>query len=86
MFFYGRRVETMRRHRKAETHKPGTVTKVISGTAITDERVEIRVHGADPRHAKIRVVNFLSDGSALSQGDSVEVVFKSSDVESKTTD
>jgi len=73
----------MRRQQVSETHKPGRVTRIINGTKVTEERAEIQVQGADAQYSKIRIVNFLRDGSSLHPGDAVDVAFKSEDVEPK---
>jgi hypothetical protein len=75
----------MRRH--GETHKPGKVTKIIPVPEVKEEQIEIEIDGAQPRHGRIRIVNFLHDqagsGVRLTEGADVDVKFASDDVESK---
>jgi hypothetical protein len=72
---------------KAETHKPGTVSRVIKGPEVKEEQVEVRIEGTDPLYGKIRIVNFLCDEMGkkhpLKEGDGVDVVISSDDTEPK---
>ena len=72
---------------KAETHKPGTVSRVSKLPEVKEEQVEIRLEGADPLHDKVRIVNFLRDEMGkeyhLKEGDGVDVVISSDDIEQK---
>jgi hypothetical protein len=71
--------------RKAETHRPGRVTKIVSGVEVKEELAEITVEGTDRAHAKLRIVNFLTDEMGkkhqLQEGDGVNVVIGSDEVE-----
>jgi hypothetical protein len=71
--------------RRAETHKPGKVSKIIEPPAVTTEQAEITVQGTDPLYAKIRIVNFLSDemgrAARLKEGDGVDVAIRSDEIE-----
>ena len=70
---------------KAETHKPGTVSRVIKVPEVKEEKVEIRLEGTDPLYGKIRIVNFLNDDTGkkhrLKEGDGVDVVIRSDETE-----
>ena len=72
---------------KAETHKPGTVSRVFKVPEVKEEQAEIRLEGIDPSHGKIRIVNFLCDEMGkkhnLKEGDGVDVVITSEDTEPK---
>ena len=46
-------------HRKAETHKPGNVSRIIDGVELKQELAEIIL--TDPAYGKLRIVNFLAD-------------------------
>ena len=71
--------------RKAETHKPGRVTKIVNGVEVKEELAEITLEGTDPAHAKLRIVNFLMDEMGkkqqLQEGDAVDVVVGSNEIE-----
>ncbi len=71
--------------RKAETHIPGRVTKIVNGVEVKEELAEITVEGTDPAHAKLRIVNFLMDDLGkkhqLQEGDAVDVVVGSNEIE-----
>jgi hypothetical protein len=71
--------------RRAETHKPGKVTKIINSVEVREELAEITLAGIDPAHAKLRIVNFLTDELGkelrLKEGDGVDVVVGSDEVE-----
>jgi hypothetical protein len=45
-------------HRKAETHEPGSVSRIIDGVE-TEELAEISL--TDPADGKLRIVNSLAD-------------------------
>ena len=68
---------------KAETHKPGSVVRIISGSDGNEEQAEIGL--ADPAQGKLRIANFLLDDMdrkhRLKQGDAVDVVIGSDEVE-----
>ena len=70
--------------RKAETHKPGKVTKIVDGVEAREELAEITLEEADPVYGKLRVVNFLKDKMGqkhrLQEGDGVDVILGSDDV------
>jgi hypothetical protein len=70
---------------KAETHKPGTVSKIIGVPEVKEEQAEIKLEGADPFYGNIRIVNFLSDEMGerlrLKEGDGVDVVIGSDQIE-----
>ena len=70
---------------KAETHKPGTVSRVIKVPEVKEEKVEIRLEGTDPLYGKIRIVDFLNDDTGkkhhLKEGDGVDVVIRSDETE-----
>jgi hypothetical protein len=72
-------------HRKAETHKPGNVSRIIDGVELKQELAEISL--TDPAYEKLRIVNFLADEMGkklrLKEGDVVDVVISSSEVEPK---
>ena len=72
-------------HRKAETHKPGNVSRIIDGVELKQEVAEISL--TDPAYGKLRIVNFLADEMGkklrLKEGDVVDVVISSSEVEPK---
>jgi hypothetical protein len=72
---------------KAEAHKPGTVSRVIKVPEVNEEQAEVRIEGTDPLYGKIRIVNFLSDEMGnkhrLKEGDGVDVVICSDDIEPK---
>ena len=72
-------------HRKAETHKPGNVSRIIDGVELKQEVAEISL--TDPAYEKLRIVNFLADEMGkklrLKEGDVVDVVISSSEVEPK---
>ena len=72
-------------HRKAETHKPGSVSRIIDGVELKQELAEISL--TDPAYGKLRIVNFLADEMGkklrLKEGDVVDVVISSSEVEPK---
>jgi hypothetical protein len=71
--------------RRADTHKPGTVSKIIKPPTVKTEQAEISLEGADPVHAKIRIVIFLLDemgrGTRLEEGDGVDVAIRSDEIE-----
>jgi hypothetical protein len=71
--------------RRAEIHKPGKVTKILHAPEVTVEQAEVEVSDAGTRSGKIRIVNFLSDRDGnnmrLSEGENVDVVISSDDVE-----
>jgi len=71
--------------RKAETHKSGTVSKIIRVPQVKEEQAEVRIEGADPLYGKIRIVNFLSDEMGkklqLKEGDGVDVIIGSDEIE-----
>jgi hypothetical protein len=75
--------EQMRR--RAQTHKPGRVTKIVNGVEVKEELAEITVGGIDPAYAKLRIVNFLmaemGKKHQLQEGDAVDVVVGSDEVE-----
>lgn len=71
--------------RRAETHKPGRVSKVITPPTVKTEQAEITLQGVDPLYAKIRIVNILSDemgkSTCLKEGDGVDVAIRSDEIE-----
>ena len=71
--------------RKAETHKPGTVARVIKVPEVKEEQAEVCLEGADPLYGKIRIVNFLCDEMGkkhrLKEGEGVDVVIRSDQIE-----
>lgn len=71
--------------RKAETHKPGRVSKIIAPPAVKPEQAEISLEGADPLYAKIRIANILCDEMGkklrLKEGDGVDVAISSNEIE-----
>jgi hypothetical protein len=71
--------------RRAETHKPGRVTKIVDGVEVREELAEITVEGTDPMYGKLRIVNFLMDEMGqkhrLQEGDGVDVVVGADEVE-----
>ena len=73
--------------RKIETHKPGKVTKIIPVPEVKEEQAGVEIEGAEPLHGKIRIVNFLRSPKKkkvrLSEGDDVDVVIGTDDVEPK---
>ncbi|MGC1904065.1 MAG: hypothetical protein WA715_09620 [Candidatus Acidiferrum sp.] len=73
--------------RKAETHKPGTVLRIVDVPEVKEQQAEIRTDGADPLYGKVRIVNFLSDEAGkkirLKEGDGVDVIFGSDDTKAK---
>jgi hypothetical protein len=73
--------------RKIEIHKPGKVTKIIPVPEVTEEQAEVEIEGTEPPHGKIRIVNFLRSPKGTSlrliEGDDVDVVIGSDDVEVK---
>jgi hypothetical protein len=72
---------------KAETHKPGTVSRVFKLPEVKEEQAEVRIEGTDPLYGKIRIVNFLADEIGnkhrLKEGDGVDVVIRSDETEPK---
>ena len=70
--------------RRAETHRPGKVTKIVEGVEVREELAEITVQGSDPMYGKLRIVNFLIDEMGqkhrLQEGDGVDVIVGSDDV------
>ena len=70
--------------RRAETHKPGRVTKIVDGVEVREELAEITLEGTDPMYGKLRIVNFLMDEMGqkhrLQEGDGVDVIVGSDDV------
>ncbi len=70
--------------RKAETHKAGSVAKIIKASDVDEERAEIRLDDADPACGKLRIVNFLLDEMGekhrLKEGESVDVIVGSDDI------
>jgi hypothetical protein len=72
---------------KAETHKPGRVSKIIRGVEVKEERAEITLESTDPLYAKLRIVNVLMDEMGekqrLKEGDGVDVVIGSDETEPK---
>jgi hypothetical protein len=73
--------------RKAETHKPGTVLRIVDVPEVKEQQAEIRIDGADPFHGKIRIINFLFDETGkemrLKEGDGVDVIIASDDTKAK---
>jgi hypothetical protein len=71
--------------RRAETHKPGKVSKIIKPPSVKTEQAEITLQSTDPLYAKIRIVNFLSDemgkSTRLKEGDAVDVAIRSDEGE-----
>ena len=71
--------------RRAETHKPGRVTKIVNDVEVREELAEITVQGSDPMYGKLRIVNFLMDEMGqkhrLQEGDGVDVIVGSDEVE-----
>ena len=71
--------------RRAETHKPGRVTKIVNDVEVREELAEITVQGSDPMYGKLRIVNFLMDEMGqrhrLQEGDGIDVVVGSDEVE-----
>jgi hypothetical protein len=71
--------------RRAETHKPGRVTKIVDGVEVREELAEITLEGTDPMYGKLRIVNFLMDEMGqkhrLQEGDGVDVVVGADEVE-----
>jgi hypothetical protein len=72
-------------HRRAETHKPGKVTKIVDGVEAREELAEITLEEADPMYGKLRIVNFLMDEMGqkhrLQEGDGVDVIVGSDEVQ-----
>ena len=72
-------------HRKAETHKLGSISRIVDGAEVKEELAEISL--TDPAYGKLRIVNFLADEMGkklrLKEGDVVDVVISSSEVEPK---
>jgi hypothetical protein len=70
--------------RRAETHRPGKVTKIVEGVEVREELAEITMQGSDPMYGKLRIVNFLIDEMGqkhkLQEGDGVDVIVGSDDV------
>ena len=70
--------------RRAETHRPGKVTKIVEGVEVREELAEITMQGSDPMYGKLRIVNFLMDEMGqkhrLQEGDGVDVIVGSDDV------
>ena len=73
-----------RMRRKAETHKRGTVLRVVDVPEVKERQAEIRIDDADPLYGKIRIVKFLSDEAGkkkrLKEGDGVDIIVASDDV------
>jgi hypothetical protein len=72
-------------HRKAETHKLGSISRIVDGAEVKEELAEISL--TDPAHGKLRIVNFLADEMGkklrLKEGDVVDLIIASSEVEPK---
>lgn len=70
--------------RRAETHKPGSVAKIIKASDVADEQAEIRLDDTDPARGKLRIVNTLFDDTGqkhrLQEGESVDVIIGSDDI------
>jgi hypothetical protein len=69
--------------RKAETHQPRSVSRIINGVEVKEEIAEISL--ADPAYGKLRIVNSLVNEMGktrrLKEGDDVDVVLRSDGVE-----
>ena len=69
--------------REAETHRSGSVSRIIDGVELKEEVAEISL--ADPAHGKLRIVNFLVDEMGkklrLKEGEEVDVIVSSTEFE-----
>jgi hypothetical protein len=73
-------------HRKAETHKLGSVSRIVDGAEVKEEELA-EISLTDPAYGKLRIVNFLADEMGkklrLKEGDVVDLIIASSEVEPK---